>query len=228
MAGVRTSAVLIVASATLAAFIGGGGLGDFILRGHALARDEIMLAGAIPATFLAFYFEEIFGQLQEFVTPRGLKPKTAAAMSKTRLFLSLLAKVLVLPVLLGVLLPWHSTTDAGGTGQIFTGLHPGFRTVALLPMLLGLLAGFWPRSSAGSRSWVAVLPTAGAAWLAFFWLIVQAVQTLPGLLSGQSPQVGFFLLAASLLLLAGTTLLEAWPQAQPGPRLSATPRTLDA
>ena len=55
MAGIRTSALLVVASATLAAFIGGGGLGDLILSGHALARDHIMLAGALPLILLLFW-----------------------------------------------------------------------------------------------------------------------------------------------------------------------------
>lgn len=51
-AGVRTAAVDVFASATLAAFIGGGGLGDFIARGFALFDPSIMLVGAIPVALL--------------------------------------------------------------------------------------------------------------------------------------------------------------------------------
>src|SRR6185295_6329664 len=53
IAGVRTAAVEVVASATLAAFIGGGGLGNFITRGFAVYEPRIMLVGAIPVALLA-------------------------------------------------------------------------------------------------------------------------------------------------------------------------------
>ena len=110
MAGVRTSAVVVVASATLAAFIGGGGLGDLILRGHALNRDHITLAGAIPATLLAFYFEETFGRLQDWATPKGLNPVLLQEVeSQFSDFLSLLAALVVLPLrFFGALMPWDT------------------------------------------------------------------------------------------------------------------------
>jgi len=53
LAGVRTAAVEVIASATLAAWIGGGGLGDFIVRGFALGRPAIMLVGAVPVALVA-------------------------------------------------------------------------------------------------------------------------------------------------------------------------------
>lgn len=56
-AGVRTAAVDVFASATLAAFIGGGGLGDFIARGFALFDPSIMLVGAIPVALLTLAAE---------------------------------------------------------------------------------------------------------------------------------------------------------------------------
>jgi osmoprotectant transport system permease protein len=62
--GVRSASVEVIASATLAAFIGGGGLGDFITRGFALYDARIMLVGAIPVALLALASELIFGGLQ--------------------------------------------------------------------------------------------------------------------------------------------------------------------
>jgi osmoprotectant transport system permease protein len=53
MAGIRTSAVINVGTATLAAFIGAGGLGDPIVAGLALTDSRMILAGAIPAALLA-------------------------------------------------------------------------------------------------------------------------------------------------------------------------------
>ncbi|MEN9933725.1 MAG: hypothetical protein RLZZ387_304 [Chloroflexota bacterium] len=64
VAGVRTAAVEVIASATLAAFIGGGGLGIFITRGFALFRPEIMLVGAVPVALLALVAEGLLGGAQ--------------------------------------------------------------------------------------------------------------------------------------------------------------------
>ncbi len=64
LAGIRTASVEVISSATLAAFIGGGGLGDFITRGFALYDTSIMLVGAIPIALLALASEAIFGYFQ--------------------------------------------------------------------------------------------------------------------------------------------------------------------
>ena len=55
--GIRIAAVEVISSATLAAFIGGGGLGDFITRGFALFDVSVMLVGAIPIALLALASE---------------------------------------------------------------------------------------------------------------------------------------------------------------------------
>jgi osmoprotectant transport system permease protein len=64
VAGVRTAAVDVFASATLAAFIGGGGLGDFIARGFALFDPAIMLVGAIPVAILTMGAEVVLAGVQ--------------------------------------------------------------------------------------------------------------------------------------------------------------------
>ena len=64
IAGIRTTAVEVIASATLAAFIGGGGLGDFITRGYALYDPRILLVGAVPVAALALLSEAALAGLQ--------------------------------------------------------------------------------------------------------------------------------------------------------------------
>ena len=72
-AGIRTSAVQTVASATLATFIGAGGLGDLIVEGLQRRGPEILLAGAFSVALLAIITEIGFGVLERAFTPKGLK-----------------------------------------------------------------------------------------------------------------------------------------------------------
>jgi osmoprotectant transport system permease protein len=65
MAGIRTAAVINVGTATLAAFIGAGGLGEFIVTGLALNNSELILRGAVPAAILALSVEIGFSQLEK-------------------------------------------------------------------------------------------------------------------------------------------------------------------
>lgn len=73
VAGIRTSAVQIVATATLAALIGGGGLGEIVFNGIAVVDNTIILAGVIPIAVLALLVEGGFALLERRVTPRGLR-----------------------------------------------------------------------------------------------------------------------------------------------------------
>lgn len=79
MAGVRTAAVTNVGTATLAAFVGGGGLGDPIVSGLALADSRMILSGAIPAAILAVLVDLLLGVVQQRLTPAALRARTAAA-----------------------------------------------------------------------------------------------------------------------------------------------------
>ncbi len=72
MAGVRTAAVVNVGTATLAAFIGAGGLGDPIVAGLALSDTRMILSGAIPAAVLALLADALLGMVERAVTPRGV------------------------------------------------------------------------------------------------------------------------------------------------------------
>jgi osmoprotectant transport system permease protein len=64
VAGVRTAMVVSIGVATLAAYIGAGGLGDLIFQGIAMVDTPLLLAGAIPAALLAFAADGVFGILE--------------------------------------------------------------------------------------------------------------------------------------------------------------------
>ncbi|SFE24708.1 osmoprotectant transport system permease protein [Lentibacillus persicus] len=73
MAGIRLSTVYLIGWAALAAFIGGGGLGDFIFDGLNLYQPSLILAGTIPATILAVIADRSLALLENKLTPEGLK-----------------------------------------------------------------------------------------------------------------------------------------------------------
>lgn len=73
MAGIRTATVLTVGIATLATFVGAGGLGDVIYRGLQSYNNALVLAGAIPVALLAIMFDFILKWVEKKVTPKGIK-----------------------------------------------------------------------------------------------------------------------------------------------------------
>jgi osmoprotectant transport system permease protein len=68
--GIRTAAVQVVATATLGAVIGGGGLGRFIVDGFARQKDDLILGGAILVALLAIMTEIVFGFVERAARPR--------------------------------------------------------------------------------------------------------------------------------------------------------------
>lgn len=64
MTGIRAATVEVIASASLAAFISAGGLGNYILRGFSVNRPHVMLVGAIPIALLALLSESLLSSLQ--------------------------------------------------------------------------------------------------------------------------------------------------------------------
>jgi osmoprotectant transport system permease protein len=73
VAGIRTAAVVGVGIATLSAFIGAGGLGQFINRGLALANTDLILLGAIPAAVLALIVDGSIGAFQWGLSRKRLR-----------------------------------------------------------------------------------------------------------------------------------------------------------
>lgn len=73
LAGIKTSAVVAVGSATIAAFIGAGGFGEPISTGLSLNDVRTILEGAIPAAGMALVVEGFFGAIERWLVPRGLR-----------------------------------------------------------------------------------------------------------------------------------------------------------
>jgi glycine betaine/choline ABC-type transport system substrate-binding protein/ABC-type proline/glycine betaine transport system permease subunit len=72
IAGVKTAAIISIGTATLAAFVGAGGLGEPIITGLALNDHQLIAQGAIPAAMLAIVTEFIFELLEKYYMPKHL------------------------------------------------------------------------------------------------------------------------------------------------------------
>ena len=83
-AGVRTAAVEVVATATLAGLVGGGGLGQVVISGLDTGQDDVLLAGAIPVALLALAAQLLFGAVERVATPRGLRIERSLAIQEGR------------------------------------------------------------------------------------------------------------------------------------------------
>jgi osmoprotectant transport system permease protein len=88
-AGLRTATVYVVATATLATFAGGGGLGDIIVNEPTYGTAGV-IAGSLAITVLAFAIDGLLALLQRGVTPRplrrlGRKPRSDAMSMETTL-----------------------------------------------------------------------------------------------------------------------------------------------
>jgi len=75
MAGLRVATVISVGVATIAATIGAGGLGMYILRGVSMVDNQLILAGAIPAALLALLADFGLGLAERFLTPKSLRAR---------------------------------------------------------------------------------------------------------------------------------------------------------
>ncbi|MFI5366204.1 MAG: glycine betaine ABC transporter substrate-binding protein [Candidatus Binatia bacterium] len=73
LAGVRTSTVINIGTATLAAFIGAGGLGEPIVTGLTVMDVNLILSGALPAALLAVLVDALLAGVERRATPRGLR-----------------------------------------------------------------------------------------------------------------------------------------------------------
>jgi len=73
LAGIQTSAVINVGTATLGALIGAGGYGQPILTGIRLDDTSLILQGAVPAAVLALLVSGLFGLVERLVVPKGLR-----------------------------------------------------------------------------------------------------------------------------------------------------------
>ncbi|HEY4623346.1 ABC transporter permease [Solibacillus sp. FSL R7-0668] len=73
MSGIRLSAVYVISWATLASYIGAGGLGDFIFNGLNLFKLELIVGGAIVVTILALFTDFLLSRIERVMIPKGLR-----------------------------------------------------------------------------------------------------------------------------------------------------------
>lgn len=83
VAGVRIAAVQVVATATLAALVGGGALGRFIVDGFGLQQDDQLVGGAILVALLALLTERLFTLLERQLVSPGIRGVTGAPPAAT-------------------------------------------------------------------------------------------------------------------------------------------------
>ncbi|GAA3766909.1 ABC transporter permease [Microbacterium kribbense] len=90
VAGIRSAVLQVVATVTIAAYVGIGGLGQYILAGIPLRRLDMVLAGAILVAALALILDGVFALLQRASVPRGMR--TVPARRQRRAAERLLAR----------------------------------------------------------------------------------------------------------------------------------------
>jgi osmoprotectant transport system permease protein len=73
LAGVKTAAIISIGTATLAAFVGAGGLGEPIIAGLTLNNHRLILEGAVPAALLAIVVELLFEAVERATIPAHLR-----------------------------------------------------------------------------------------------------------------------------------------------------------
>lgn len=101
MTGIRISAVTAVGLMTIAAFIGGGGLGYMVFAGVQTVNNNMILAGAIPACILALLMDFIIGKIEKIVTPDGVSSTNGSNNKRDKKVLGIIAGVLLVIIVFG-------------------------------------------------------------------------------------------------------------------------------
>lgn len=78
-AGIRTATVQVVATASLAALVGSGGLGRYVVDGYSLQDNTLIIAGAILTGLIAVIADLALGFVERRITPKGLRGETFVA-----------------------------------------------------------------------------------------------------------------------------------------------------
>ncbi len=134
IAGIRTAAVMSVGIATVAAFIGAGGLGDFIFQGISTNNSGLILLGAIPAAFLAGLLDFTFGRL-EILFSFSNKARRAPSRVKAGAFAALIILVMSSTIFLGKSNVWQQ----GRKEKIVVGSKDFTEQYILGELIAGLL-----------------------------------------------------------------------------------------
>lgn len=113
--GIRIASIVVVGVATLAAFVGAGGLGDFINQGLALNNSRLLLLGAIPAAAMALLFDFILGKIETFLV---VKQSSPARTPYFRRIVIALGIIIFIAGLVKMFLPWSSFYSNNATIRV--------------------------------------------------------------------------------------------------------------
>jgi osmoprotectant transport system permease protein len=125
VAGIRTAAVVGVGIATLSAFIGAGGLGQFINRGLALANTKLILLGAVPAALLALAVDFSIGAFEWALRPQRKRDKKGSVQWLMR------RPAFMLPLSLVLFSIMTYSTKPGWISESATQLKPGHKIIRI-------------------------------------------------------------------------------------------------
>jgi osmoprotectant transport system permease protein len=116
LAGIRTATVICVGIATIAAAIGGGGLGVFIFQGIATVNNQLILAGAVPAAIIALAADWGIGLLERRSKKQSI---LRSHSSRKKTFMALLISGLIIFTFLGFLhqTVWNSSQSSVTIGS---------------------------------------------------------------------------------------------------------------
>ena len=119
MSGIRISSVTAVGLMTIAAFIGAGGLGDLVFQGVQAVNNDMILAGAIPACFLAILLDFVLGKVEDIVVPEGIK--VTHKIKKTNSFFNKKFKLISAGLVLLIILSSLATSFFNNRNTIVVG-----------------------------------------------------------------------------------------------------------
>lgn len=165
MTGVRISAVSAVGLMTLAAFVGGGGLGSLVFAGIRTVDNVKILAGAIPACILALLVDRLFAAVEVIVTPMSFLPGTKdAKRSRKRRERGIVVLAVLLLAALFAATIFSETQNSAGQGSSGGKLRIGSMDFSENEVLMYMLA---EAVEAGTDIRVETVPDLGGSSICF-------------------------------------------------------------
>lgn len=145
VAGIRTAAVVGVGIATLSAFIGAGGLGQFINRGLALSNTRLILLGAIPAALLAMAIDFIIGACEWGLRPERKRENKGLVKNMIRWTARIMPILLILTGMLVYFLGPYThnrlTSSQPETGKVIIGTKNFTEQLVLGELMAQIIEG---------------------------------------------------------------------------------------
>lgn len=130
MGGIRISTVATIGTATIAALIGAGGLGELIFRGISTSNNNLVLTGAIPTAILAFVANYFLGVLEKVLTPSGMLTNPKEKKKNIKIL-----KVVMAVLILGVGFRIYENSKNRGVPTIIVG-HKNYNEQRILGVMM--------------------------------------------------------------------------------------------